>query len=38
MNVKFEEAYDGHNWENWRNRLRGGLTWLFPGPLWVTYM
>jgi enterochelin esterase-like enzyme len=38
INVKFVEAYDGHNWENWRNRLRTGLTWLFPGPLWVTYM
>jgi enterochelin esterase family protein len=38
FNVKFEEAYDGHNWENWRNRLRSGLSWLFPGPLWVTYM
>ncbi len=38
VSVKFEEAYDGHNWENWRDRLRAGLTWLFPGPLWVTYM
>lgn len=38
IKVKFEEAYDGHNWENWRNRLRSGLSWLFPGPLWVTYM
>jgi enterochelin esterase-like enzyme len=38
LKVKFEEAYDGHNWENWRNRLRSGLSWLFPGPLWVTYM
>lgn len=38
IKVKFEEAYDGHNWENWRNRLRVGLSWLFPGPLWVTYM
>lgn len=38
LKVKFEEAYDGHNWENWRNRLRAGLSWLFPGPLWVTYM
>ena len=38
IEIKFEEAYDGHNWENWRNRLRTGLTWLFPGPLWVTYM
>lgn len=38
ITAKFVEAYDGHNWENWRNRLRAGLTWLFPGPLWVTYM
>jgi len=36
--VKFVEAYDGHNWENWRDRLREGLTWIFPGPLWETYM
>ena len=38
IETKFVEAYDGHNWENWRNRLRAGLSWLFPGPLWVTYM
>lgn len=31
------EAQDGHNWENWRDRLRSGLTWLFPGPLWMVY-
>ena len=31
------EAQDGHNWENWRDRLRAGLTWLFPGPLWMVY-
>lgn len=37
IRAKFVESYDGHNWENWRNRLRAGLTWLFPGPLWVTY-
>lgn len=36
--TRFVEAYDGHNWENWRDRLRDGLSWLFPGPLWVTYM
>jgi enterochelin esterase family protein len=36
--VRFVEANDGHNWENWRDRLRDGLSWLFPGPLWVTYM
>ena len=38
VNVRFSEARDGHNWENWRDRLRDGLSWLFPGPLWVTYM
>lgn len=38
VEVKYAEAYDGHNWENWRDRLRDGLTWIFPGPLWVTYM
>lgn len=35
--VKLVEAQDGHNWENWRDRLRAGLTWLFPGPLWMVY-
>ena len=33
----YEEARDGHNWENWRDRLRSGLSWLFPGPLWMVY-
>jgi enterochelin esterase family protein len=35
--VLFTEARDGHNWENWRDRLREGLSWLFPGPLWMVY-
>lgn len=34
---RFEEAPDGHNWINWRDRLREGLTFLFPGPLWMYY-
>jgi len=38
VKVKFKESRDGHNWENWRDQLRDGLTWLFPGPLWMTYM
>ena len=38
VDVRYVEAHDGHNWENWRDRLRDGLSWLFPGPLWVTYM
>lgn len=37
MEVKFVEARDGHNWENWRDRLRSGLTWLYPVPLWFHY-
>lgn len=37
MRVRYEEARDGHNWENWRDRLRVGLSWLFPGPLWLVY-
>ncbi len=35
--VRYEEARDGHNWENWRDRLRAGLSWLAPGPLWMVY-
>lgn len=37
MEVLFEEARDGHNWENWRDRLRNAFTWLFPVPLWFYY-
>ncbi len=37
MRVKFEEARDAHNWENWRDRLRSGLSWTFPGPLLMVY-
>ena len=37
MEVRFVEARDGHNWENWRDRLREGLSWLFPGPLLLVY-
>lgn len=32
MQVRYEEARDGHSWENWRDRLRSGLSWVFPGP------
>jgi enterochelin esterase family protein len=37
MEVRYVEARDGHNWENWRDRLRVALSWLFPGPLWMVY-
>lgn len=37
MDVRYVEVRDGHNWENWRDRLREGLSWLFPGPLLFVY-
>lgn len=37
MEVRYRESRDGHNWQNWRDRLRGSLSWLFPGPLWMVY-
>ncbi|MBL9038127.1 MAG: hypothetical protein JNG84_06405 [Archangium sp.] len=37
VELRYVEARDGHNWENWRDRLREGLSWLFPGPLWMVY-
>ncbi|MFN7940158.1 MAG: alpha/beta hydrolase-fold protein [Thermoanaerobaculia bacterium] len=37
MEVRYTEAHDGHNWEAWRDRLREGLSYLFPGPLWMIY-
>ena len=37
MDVRYVESRDGHNWDSWRDRLREGLSWLFPGPLWMVY-
>ena len=37
IDLRYEEAQDGHNWINWRDRLRSGLSWLFPGHLWMMY-
>ena len=37
MRIHYVEARDGHNWDNWRDRLRDGLSWLLPGPLWMVY-
>lgn len=37
MTVKYVEARDGHNWADWRDRLRDGLSWLFPGPQKFVY-
>jgi enterochelin esterase family protein len=30
VEVRYEEARDGHHWTNWRDRLLGALSWLFP--------
>jgi enterochelin esterase-like enzyme len=32
MSVRYIETPDGHSWENWRDQLRSGLSWIFPGP------
>jgi enterochelin esterase-like enzyme len=37
MTVRYVEARDGHSWENWRDRLREGLSWIFPGPQKFVY-
>jgi enterochelin esterase family protein len=37
MVVRYAEAQDGHNWIAWRDRLRDGLAWLYPGHLWMWY-
>ncbi|HEY7007961.1 MAG TPA: alpha/beta hydrolase-fold protein [Jatrophihabitantaceae bacterium] len=37
MTVRYVEARDGHSWENWRDRLREGLSWIFPGPQKLYY-
>ena len=37
MQVRYTEARDGHSWENWRDRLRDALSWIFPGPQKLYY-
>jgi enterochelin esterase-like enzyme len=37
MAVRYREARDGHSWENWRDRLQEGLSWIFPGPQKLYY-
>ena len=36
MEVLYSESRDGHNWENWRDRLQEGLTFLFPGSAYTS--
>jgi enterochelin esterase-like enzyme len=31
IKIRYTEARDGHSWENWRDRLREGFSWIFPG-------
>ncbi len=37
MEVNYVESRDGHNWESWRDRLRDGLSWVFPGEQMFVY-
>ena len=37
MRVRYIESRDGHSWENWRDRLRDGLSYVFPGPRKYVY-
>jgi enterochelin esterase family protein len=37
MVVNYVESRDGHNWESWRDRLRDGLSWVYPGPQMFVY-
>jgi enterochelin esterase family protein len=37
MTVRYVEARDGHSWEDWRDRLRDGLSWVYPGPQKFVY-
>ncbi len=37
IQFRYVESNDGHNWLSWRDRLREGLTWIFPGHLRMIY-
>lgn len=37
MRVRYVEARDGHSWEDWRDRLRDALSWVYPGPQKYVY-
>jgi enterochelin esterase family protein len=37
MELSYVESRDGHNWESWRDRLRDGLSWIYPGPQKFVY-
>jgi enterochelin esterase family protein len=37
LSVRFDEVRDGHSWENWRDRLRDALSYVYPGPQKLVY-
>ena len=37
MEVRYAEVRDGHSWENWRDRLRDALSFVYPGPARLVY-
>jgi enterochelin esterase-like enzyme len=37
IQLRYEEVRDGHHWENWRDRLESGLSWLFPHQRSIAY-
>ena len=37
IQFQYEESQDGHTWINWRDHLRQGLSWVYPGHLWMYY-
>jgi enterochelin esterase family protein len=37
VTVRFDEVRDGHSWENWRDRLRDALSFVYPGPQKLVY-
>jgi enterochelin esterase family protein len=37
LGVRYEEVRDGHNWENWRDRMRDALSYVYPGPQKLVY-
>jgi enterochelin esterase-like enzyme len=37
MEVRYVEVRDGHSWENWRDRLRDALSYVYPGPQKLVY-
>ncbi len=37
IDIRYREVRDGHNWDNWRDRLQDALSWIHPGELGMIY-